>query len=182
MASALVLHQGEVDDGVHGCWFLKRPPIAVYVKPLGVVVSDAAWQTMQASFPGLPQGCVPITPQWTPSFAVQVFMKHAGGGPEVSTHVNVRRFGINLDDAYAVTDYYCQGVSFKSDAWMAHLNVPPTGGGLQRAAVFVILIRWGAWDDVALLAPLWRPGDRAARDRVIDQFHQLACLDPDLSR
>lgn len=65
---------------------------------------------------------------------------------------------------------------------MAHLNVPPTGGGLQRAAVFVILIRWGAWDDVALLAPLWCPGDRAARDRVIDQFHQLACLDPDLSR
>ncbi|KAF6266256.1 hypothetical protein COO60DRAFT_1265940 [Scenedesmus sp. NREL 46B-D3] len=81
----------------------------------------------------------------------------------------------------AVTDYYCQEVSSKLDAWLAHLNLPPTDGGLQRtAAVFVILTRWGAWEHLALLCPLWAAGDMDARNRVIDQFHELACLEPDL--
>jgi hypothetical protein len=117
---------------------------------------------------------------------VECFVKQrpAGGGreQEVKHSINVRRFGMNLSDAYAVTDYYCQGVSFKLDAWLAHLNVPPTGGGLRRPAVFVILTRWGAWENVTLLCPLWAAGDAAGRDKVIDQFYELACLEPDLSK
>jgi hypothetical protein len=117
---------------------------------------------------------------------VQFYAKEqpASGGreKEVMKIVNVRRFGMNLSDAYAVTDYYCQGVSFKLDAWLAHLNVPPTGGGLRRPAVFVILTRWGAWEDVTLLCPLWAVGDGAGREKVIDQFYELACLEPDLRK
>eukprot|EP00882_Tetradesmus_deserticola_P032137 GHRQ01036370.1.p1 GENE.GHRQ01036370.1~~GHRQ01036370.1.p1 ORF type:complete len:255 (-),score=13.31 GHRQ01036370.1:415-1179(-) len=180
----LLLAPGERDDGRHGCWFLKRPPVAVFVRPVGTAVSQVAWHTLRAKFPSLPEACVPVTPRWTESFAVQYFVKQrpAGGGPEkeMKCSMNVRRFGMDMSDAYAVTDYYCQGVSFKLDAWLAHLNLPPTGGGLQRAAVFVVLTRWGAWEHVALLCPLWPAGDAAARDKVIDQFHELACLEPDL--
>jgi hypothetical protein len=87
-----------------------------------------------------------------------------------------------LSDAYAVTDYYCQGVSFKLDAWLAHLKVPPTVGGLRRPAVFVVLTRWGAWEQVTLLRLLWAAGDTVGREKVIDQFYELACLEPDLKK
>ncbi|KAF6252314.1 hypothetical protein COO60DRAFT_1274422, partial [Scenedesmus sp. NREL 46B-D3] len=162
----LVLAPGEVDDGKHGCWFLKRPPVAVFVKPVGTPMSQVAWHMMRANFLHCLKG---------------VCLSRRGGLSQGSqVQHNVRRFGMNLSDAYAVTDYCCQGVSFKLDAWLAHLNLPPTGGGLQRAAVFVDLTRWGAWEHVALLCPLWAAGDTDARNRVIYQFHELACLEPDL--
>ena len=181
----LLLSSGETDDGQHNCWFLRKPPVAIFVKPLDTKVCATAWHHMQLTFPTLPAGCVPITPQWTDKFEVKVF------APDVSPSLGrrkaneravtykVRRFGYNVSHAHSVTDYYCQGVSFKMAPWMAHLNLPPTGN-LQRAALFVVLTRWGSWEQVCLLSSLWPPGDAAARDRVIDKFHALACLEPEL--
>jgi hypothetical protein len=48
--------------------------------------------------------------------------------------------------------------------------------------VFVVLTRWGAWEHVTLLCPLWTEGDAAGREKVIDQFYELACLEPDLRK
>ena len=183
----VLLAPGEADDGEHACWFLKRPPVAIFVRPLEGQVSRAAWDCMRADFPTLPEGCIPLTPGWCESFQVTVELEvlHKNGTSyKPKQYKNkaylVRRFGFRLNDAYAVTDFYCQGMSFKHARWMAHLNMPPGQHQLSRAAVFVVLTRWGEWEYVWLIAPLWPEGDSAARDVVIDQFHKLACLQVDL--
>lgn len=131
---------------------------------------------MRAKFPTLPQGCVAITPQWTDTFQVKT-MEEPPKPP-----YNVRRYGFRLCDAYAVTDFYCQGMNFKRDRWMAHLNIPTDGQGLVRAALFVVLTRWGECKYVWLVAPLWPENDAVARDKVIDAFHAIACLEPHLKK
>jgi hypothetical protein len=181
----VLLHEDEADDGQHECWFLKRPPAAIFVRPLDSKVSTATWQLLQQTYPTLPAGCLPVVPGWTDTFTVKYFRtaNEATDGAaqgEVAATIKVRRFGFSLSDGYAVTDYYCQGVNFKANPWLAHLNPPPNGRGLQRPTLFVVLTRWSAWADVRLLCPLWPAGDLTARQRVIDTCHALACLEPAL--
>jgi hypothetical protein len=179
----LLLHDGEVDDGRHGYWFLRRPPAAIFVRPLDTTVSTATLDILRQTYPTLPSGCLPVVPTWTDSFNVKYFHKATtadGATNEVAATIRVRRFGFSLSDGYAVTDYYCQGVNFKANPWLAHLNPPPNGRGLKRATIFVVLTRWSAWADVKLLCPLWAAGDSVGRQRVIDAFHALACLEPEL--
>jgi hypothetical protein len=187
----LLLAPGEQDTGEHDCWMLQKPPVALFVRPLDASVSRAAWEAMRVDFPTLPQGCIPVTSGWSDAFPVQYqqeLLTPDGGSytPQrhVSRRVSVKRFGFALSDAYAVTDFYCQGMSFKQARWMAHLNPPPGGKayGLKRANVFVVLTRWGEWDNVWLIAPLWPAGDAAAREAVIDEFLRLAVLEADLKK
>jgi hypothetical protein len=135
-------------------------------------------------FPALLEGCIPLTPAWTRSFVVTLHLdrpRAQDATAAAATHTaRVRRFGFNLSDAYAVTDYYCQGMNFKHAKWMAHLSIPPDRGGLRRPAVFVVMTRWGEWKLVWLSAPLWPAGDMRARADVIAAFHRLACLEPEL--
>ena len=75
VGEGILLAPDEQDHGQHGCWFLKRPPIAIFGRPLEAQVSDAAWaawEQMRAVFPTVPKGCVPITPKWSDSFRVKV--------------------------------------------------------------------------------------------------------------
>jgi len=176
----ILLQEGEADDMRHDCWFLKKPPAAIFVRPVDAKVSNSTWDLLRQAYPTLPQGCLPVIPGWTDTFSVKYYYKHPETQSEMSAIVKVRRFGFNLSDGYAVTDYYCQGLNFKSNPWLAHLNPPPTGKPLTRPALFVVLTRWSAWADVRLLCPLWPAGDTAARLRIINAFHKLACLEPDL--
>ena len=87
-----------------------------------------------------------------------------------------------------MTDFYCQGMSFKDDCWLAHLNPPATGQSeagkrtkLRRANVFVTLTRYASLDRVQLVAPLWPEGDAAARLNVINQFKEACRMSVDLT-
>ena len=87
-----------------------------------------------------------------------------------------------LGDGYVVTDYYCQGASFKKDPWLSHLSVPPTGP-LSRASLYVVTSWHAEWGDVRLLTPLWVEGERGwseQRRKVIDTFHKAARMDNSL--
>ncbi len=91
------------------------------------------------------------------------------------TSLRIRRVGLPLGEGYAVTDYYCQGLSFRENYWLAHFTPPSDGGGIKRASLFVIKSRFRAWSAVIPVAPLWDPhaGNAASeRDRVIDAFWQ----------
>ena len=89
---------------------------------------------------------------------------------------------MSLSDAYAITDYYCEGMSFGNARWMAHLCIPPDNHSLGRAAVFVVTTRFAAWAKLWLVTPLWAEGDAEERERVIDMFHKLACIEPELKK
>lgn len=46
---------------------------------------------------------------------------------ETVQRLHLRRRGIPLREGYVVTDLSIQGVSFKQDCWILHLNWPPSG-------------------------------------------------------
>lgn len=92
----------------------------------------------------------------------------------------IKRWGIPLTDGYAVTDFTAQGASFGDDPWVIHLNPPPSGH-LTRPAIFVMLTRFKGWDQVKLLAPLWKKGDQHGRRHVLETFKKLAEKDAALA-
>ena len=152
------------DDGQGPVRRLKFLPRALFVVPEG----NLPLETMH----GVPRGCIPVLPTKTGTITVTLPMPiHNAQGDSVRTLL-FHREGIPLGNGYAVTDYFVQGMSFKSDPWALHLNPPPTGK-LTRASVVVPLTRYGSWDHVKLLQPLWPRGDAKARDRVIRRFHAL---------
>ena len=85
----------------------------------------------------------------------------------------------STDLAYAVTDYFAEGSSFRGQNWLAHLSRPPDGR-LHRASLYVIPTRFSSLDDFHLLCPLWPHGDDAEKDRVLQKLLRLAQPVPDL--
>lgn len=87
--------------------------------------------------------------------------------------------GLPLSGAYAVTDYYCQGASFKEDCWFVHLA--PPSNKLSRASVLVALTRFKDWASVKSIAPIYDPRDPKDRERVIKRFMSASVMDPMLA-
>jgi hypothetical protein len=91
----------------------------------------------------------------------------------------IHRWGFPLDLAYAVTDYFAEGTSFRGQNWLAHLSRPPDGR-LHRASLYVIPTRFSSLDDFHLLCPLWPHGDDAEKERMLQKPLRLAQPVPDL--
>jgi hypothetical protein len=162
----IILHPDELDDDLSQPYrVLQHLPLAVYVEPAGCDL-----QGLQCG-PHAPPNCVPVTPR-------KVTFKHAWG----KGSVKVERTGLLLGDAYAVTDFYIQGMSFKDECWLLHLNVPPAGlrEQLLRASVLVALTRFKDLPSCRLVALLWRPGNERERQHVISKFMAATTTDPDL--
>ena len=66
----VLLAADEEDDPQHSCWILKRPPLALYVRPAIAKVRAESRRSMQECSP-LPAGCVPVCPAWTDQFNVR---------------------------------------------------------------------------------------------------------------
>lgn len=150
---------------------LHYPPQAIFVKPEGTKLGDIVGHPC-------PTDCIPVGSKKT-TFTVTLPFKITIGDKKV-TKVHVHRLGLPLGDAYAVTDYFCQGMSFKEDLWLSHL-VPPAVGKFERASPYVIITRHASMDRFHGLTPLWHT--TAERELVIDKFYQAArSIDPDLVR
>ena len=145
---------------------LRYPPLAVMVCPEGL--------TMASMSPGLlVDNCVPVM-QATASFTVRfpepmVMYKDAADNTPREYTISIKRVGIPLDHAMAVTDFYAQGVSFKKDPFFCHIN-PPPDSSIRRANILVPVSRPSLWDALHLVAPLWPKGDVQERKRVIQAF------------
>ncbi len=167
----LILHPNEPEDDLSKPYrALKYLPLAVYVKP--TMENGPAFNLFDD--PVL-EGCIPVKP------SVAMFTFTLPGPMQVGGHtitsLRIRRVGLPLGEGYAVTDYYCQGLSFREKYWLAHLTPPSDGGGIKRASLFVIKSRFRAWSAVIPVAPLWDPhASNAAseRERVIDAYWQAA--------
>ncbi|EFJ47340.1 hypothetical protein VOLCADRAFT_92117 [Volvox carteri f. nagariensis] len=92
------------------------------------------------------------------------------------TVLRVRCRNVPLGDAYAVTDFFVQGCSFKDDCWTVDLCPPPTG--IKCACLFVILTRYKSMDHIRLLHPLYNNAYEKAQ--VIKAFTKAATIHPDL--
>ncbi|EFJ41108.1 hypothetical protein VOLCADRAFT_98895 [Volvox carteri f. nagariensis] len=92
------------------------------------------------------------------------------------TVLRVRCHNVPLRDAYAVTDFFVQGCSFKDDCWIVDLCPPPTG--IKCACLFVILMRYKSMDHIRLLHPLYNNAYEKAQ--VIKAFTKAATIHPDL--
>ncbi|EFJ39522.1 hypothetical protein VOLCADRAFT_100867 [Volvox carteri f. nagariensis] len=92
------------------------------------------------------------------------------------TVLRVRCHNVPLRDAYAVTDFFVQGCSFKDDCWIVDLCPPPTG--IKRACLFVILTCYKSMDHIRLLRPLYN--NTYEKAQVIKVFTKAATIHPDL--
>ena len=125
----------------------------------------------------IPSGCIAITPRHS---SVRVELPHpqliAG---KKTTHVNFRRVGFPLTNAYAVTDYWAEGATMpENQAWLLHLALP-TDGHLQRSSFLVTLSRFRSADDVHLLCPMWASLEE--RRHVNERLHRALQMDADLA-
>ncbi len=125
-----------------------------------------------------PHGHIPIIPEQSNIFTAQ-FPDPIPLGNRTVHSIDIKRFTAPLGAGYCVTDYFAEGMSFRDQCWIAHLSPPPTGNFL-RASVFVTITRWSKFNDVHLLAPLWKEGDEATRTKVIQAFHACATMSPEL--
>lgn len=57
----ILLCPGEHDTGDGPIWWLKRPPLALFVEPQEASVSQHAWQQLQQTFPTIPANCVDVS-------------------------------------------------------------------------------------------------------------------------
>lgn len=105
--------------------------------------------------------------------------KLAVEGMQDVTNICFKRSGVPLSGAYAVTDYYCQGASFKNDCWFLHLT--PPAQHFSRASVLVALTRFASWSKVKSIAPVYDPRIKGSKDKVIRRFLSAAAMDPMLS-
>lgn len=94
--------------------------------------------------------------------------------------MSFKRWGPPLSGAYAVTDYFCQGASFKDACWFVHLAPPP--GKFSRASVLVALTRFAAWSRIKSIAPLYDPDKPGDKENVVQRFINAARMEPSLAR
>ncbi|GLC39980.1 hypothetical protein PLESTF_001816800 [Pleodorina starrii] len=145
---------------------LRRPPDALIVRPDGAPLP----RTFQ--HPSIPEGCVPVFPI-TRKFPYPP--RNRGRTTGAAQH-RLERFGYELQDAYAPTDFLTQGMTFSATntQWAAHLT-PPPDGNMHRASLYVVLSRFSTREDIRLLAPLWRPGaGQDEKEGVVRTFVKLA--------
>ena len=97
----------------------------------------------------------------------------------VPTHtIAIQIQGFELGDAYAVTDFFIQGMNLKNQLWFLHLNPPPTGA-FQRCSLLVAITRFSQWAEIHLLCPLWNNDEE--KEKVIDYFmDHMAKMDDDI--
>ena len=173
---SLILDEREPpDDGEGPYRTLRHLPEALVVQPEVVEVSGV----LQAEGHREWLHCIPVRPAER-RFRLQLPERMpltAGGAPQSS--VQIQRRGFPLDLAYAVTDYWTQGMNFGRSAWLLDLTPPPTGG-LSRASVVVPLTRYRDWDEVRLLRPLWPPGDDRAARNALDRLWRALRPDREL--
>lgn len=79
-----------------------------------------------------------------------------------------------LGDAYCVTDYFAEGMSFKDECWLAHL-VKPDRGDMKRATLLVMMTRFRDWGKFMSWGRLW-PEDASEqeRDAVVGKYVKIA--------
>lgn len=157
------------DDITQPFRILRYPPLCVWVQPL-----ETPAPLGTACGPLGPPDCIPITP----ATATATVDLPAGDRPTVNNihyhRVACTRTTFPLGDAYCVTDYYAQGMSFRDACWLAHLTPPPDRGAMKRASLLVTHTRFRNWEALQLWAPLW--GSETERKQVIDRFHR--CIQP----
>ncbi|KXZ42275.1 hypothetical protein GPECTOR_170g190 [Gonium pectorale] len=142
---------------------LRYVPRAIIVRPDGAPLGRIS------RLPQLPDDAIAVLP------TSKEFTPRTGG----SNNQRVARWGFPLEPAYAVTDYFAEGDTFRGHNWLAHLCPPPTGG-MHRATLYVVPTRFTSLDSFRLLCPLWPPGDTQEQRRVLDKFTDLARPIPDL--
>lgn len=155
-----------------------KPYRVLRYMPLAIAVVPDGGSTSHLHLPGWPKGCIPVE-QESSTFKLKLpaptplFKNEA----EEGTVVSIRRRGFSLDMANAVTDFFAQGVSFRGEPHMLHLNIPPDGH-LSRANILVPVSRPSLFSQLHLLAPLWPDGDLAARSKVIMKVHSALKPNP----
>ncbi|KXZ42273.1 hypothetical protein GPECTOR_170g188 [Gonium pectorale] len=142
---------------------LRYVPRAIIVRPDGAPLGRIS------RLPQLPDDAIAVLP------TSKEFTPRTGS----SNNQRVARWGFPLEPAYAVTDYFAEGDTFRGHNWLAHLCPPPTGG-MHRATLYVVPTRFTSLDSFRLLCPLWPPGDTQEQRRVLDKFTDLARPIPDL--
>ena len=144
---------------------LRYPPLAVVVKPEGFGAASLRLSSW-------PRGCIPVEPQKVRiNLSLPEPTQLYEGDAELGTSVKVVRRGFPLESASAVTDYFAQGVSFRGEPHLLHLNVPPDGK-MTRANLLVPVSRPSLYSQLHLLTPMWPHGDLAARAKVIRKVHE----------
>ncbi|GLC69575.1 hypothetical protein PLESTF_000850400 [Pleodorina starrii] len=144
------------------CTSYDTHPRAIIIRPDGLDNSIRIGQLQAGEIV-----VAPITVQFTP---------HSAQNPQP-----IRRYGFPLEPAYAATDYYVQGATFRG-FWVAHLAKPPTGS-YHRASLYVLPTRFTSLANFFLLTPLWPAHDPEHHEekKVKQRFHKLAGRDPDLA-
>ncbi|EFJ47341.1 hypothetical protein VOLCADRAFT_92119 [Volvox carteri f. nagariensis] len=159
-----------MDHGTSPFWRLKYLPQAVLVTPAKTVGSanvfkgEELFEDVQHAFPVCP--CATKYP----------LNVHTLDDQGRETVLRVRCRNVPLGDAYAVTDFFVQGCSFKDDCWTVDLCPPPTG--IKCACLFVILMRYKSMDHIRLLHPLYN--NTYEKAQVIKAFTKAATIHPDL--
>lgn len=88
---------------------------------------------------------------------------------ETVKRLHLRRRGIPLREGYVVTDFFIQGMSFKRECWILHLNPPPSGP-LLGSSILVCISRYPTAQELHLLAPLYH--DEASKEKVVKAFQK----------
>ena len=113
-------------------------------------------------------------------------MPYAPAGPGADAKptytLHFKRTGVPLGDAYAVTDYFAQGMSFGTACWLLDL-VPPVDAAnrpmrLKRPSIFVMVSRFRAMTALRLLTPLWATA--AEKAKVVQAFYNASAMTDDL--
>ena len=143
-------------------------PLAVFVKPVNVAIpANIAGEVYCNEFPG----AFPVVPV---AEYGHIRVPDAARGHK---SLAVARTNMPLGDAYAVTDFFVQGYSFKNECWLLDLAI--VNNSILRSCLFVLLSLYRTWDDVKLLRPLHRTAHEKAL--VLAAFCRAARMDPDLA-
>lgn len=119
---------------------LKKPPLTIIVRPQGV---DADKQYAE----NIPQGCVPFVRR-KGNFTVKLKERQ----------VQVHRSSIALSPAYAVTDYYAQGMTYNDDTVYFTEFLPPRGP-MKKESTYVTLTRHRNYSQLHALNHLFDHND-----------------------
>lgn len=157
------------DDGLGDVWMLRYHPVAEIVRPDIIDVGA----TILPAFPGC-IAVVPITPLQGFKLALPQPMALTPGGKTV-TNVTIHRFGMAMDTADVVTDYWTQGMSFLRGLFIIDLTPPATGGPMKGPSIRVPLSRYSSYNDIKLFRPLW--STTSEKHIVVDKL--WAALKPD---
>lgn len=146
------------DTGEGSVWQLQHLPLGIFVQPANRTE------------------LVLITPKTTGVAHLDLPQPVEVRGKTLN-HINVRRRGIPLREGYVVTDFFIQGMSFKHDCWLLHINPPPTGP-LLGSSVLVCVSRYPTAAELHLLAPLFH--DEASKEKVVQAFQRALTKSKDI--